>query len=563
MPTGLDVFKELRSEADNRRVEEKLDRLSVIPDLYEGNIPPEYERYFPRNEPRHIINMTRLAHDDLATSVGKMPEVYVAPNNHTNAELKKTGLIENIAFSYLKDAEPSGREFMWELAWWLIVGRAVVTVRPDMEKGGPVIGLRDPRTAHPGVKRRAGTRPVELYDCIFRYTIPAREAEAQGLGTVTITDEWGRTVGSKNEVEVIEYVDSMQWVVASEAGVVRRAEHGLGCVPVHIGQAFSPNIKSGLSLLQDQVSLMVAISRIISQKLSFGDRVVYPIYWVKGHEGSIKLGPYQLNKLGPAGEMGTIAPTTTLQADRDMEMLERFSRILNRNTEVRQGEIAAKSTYTSAKTLETLAESIDTVIGRYWDTISNLLAEVFETCFKMDMKFWGDEEKSIRGVRKGKRFSDAYVPNRDIDRTEVEVFYGFGVGGYQGFLQNVQAMEAGLLSRRRAIEAMPGQNDVDAVMREIELEQMDEVAMATFNAKAAQGQMDMLLWMELRDEMAKKGLPMVEVIKKYEEKLREQAEAAQQAGQPESSLTVPDGQQATPPEPPMPPGLPPAALAGV
>ena len=553
------LYQLLSQEADMRSSIEDVQGYAEIADLYEGKLPSRFDKYFPKSEPNHVVNMIRLAHDDLATQVGRTPDFVVDAQNQTAAEMKRASKLERIAYSYLDNSRPSGRLFMWELAWWLLVGRAVAIVVPDEENRRPIYELRDPRTCYPGVKRRAGTRPVELSDLLFRYEIPSSEAERRGLAPRADAD--GNVASTTT---IIEYIDENRWIVVSEGGTAKTAEHGLGVVPGVIFQAFSPNLFTGISQFNDQVSLMVAISRIISQKLAFGDRVVYPIYWVKGHEGSVRLGPFNLNKLSPAGEMGAIQPTQTLQADRDVALLERFSRILNRNPELRQGEISSRSVYQASKTLETLSEAIDQVVGRYWDVVGTGLKDLTKIAFMMDEKLWGDEEKSISGVMKNRKFIDSYVPNKDIaGRYDIRVNYGFGVGGYQGFLQNVQANAAGFISKKRVMEEMPGVSDVDAELRTIELEQMDEVAIEQFKALAAQGQLDMLLWAELRERMAKKGTPLVEVIKEYNERIREQAQAAMQMGGAEA-LTVP-GPPEGPPPGPMPPmrGLPPSALAGV
>ena len=548
------LYRDFVKEIDMRSHREDREQLSEISNLYEGQIPARYKKYFPQGEPNHVVNMVRLAHDDLATSIGRMPDIVVDPINHTNKELKRVGLLEKIATDYLVHSEPSGRELMWEIAWWVLTSRAVVIVTPNMETQKPMFEIRDPRTCYPGVKKRAGNRPMELYDLIFKYEIDSKEAEARGL-----------TPADADMTTVIEYIDENRWVLISEGGGMLSAEHGLGVVPGHIFQSFSPNATTGLSQFQDQLSLMIAMSRLISQKLAFGDRLVYPVYWVKGHEGQVKVGPFQLNKLSPQGEMGALQPTTTFQADQDIQTLERFSRILNRNPEVRQGEIAAKSTYTSAKTLEQLSEAIDTVVGRYWDVISVGMAKLIAIALRMDELMWPNEEKSVRGIKRGSRYSDKYVPSEDIaGNYQVRVHYGFGVGGYQGFLQNIQAQQGGVQSKRRVVEEMPGVSDVDALLREIELEQMDEAAIAQFQQQAATGQMDIILWAKLRKEMAEKGLPLVEVISKYEEEIREQSQQALSQGGAETLSTPGLDMTANPaPEATGPPGIPPSALMGV
>ena len=555
---SLEAYNRLASLVTQRDWSEGQAEIDEIADLYEGKLPERFSKYFPKSEPKHIINLVRLAHDDLATTIGRLPDLRGDPQDATNKELKRVGLLEDIGKDYMRISEPSGKQFMWQLAWWLLVRQAVALIVPDGDKKKPKFVLRDPRTAYPGVKKRAGNQPLELSDIIFKYDVPSEEAKRLGFAPRTITNRFGETTVD-TKTTMIEMIDDEYWIVVSEGGTAKVSQHSLGKVPAFVFQDFSPNRTGGIGQFSDQISLMVAISRMITQKLAFADRLVYPVYWVKGHEGAIRMGPYVLNKLSPQGEMGVLGPPATLQADRDIQQLERFSRLLNRNTEVRQGEIQSKGSYTSAKTLEQLNEAIDTVVGRYWDIIGTGMEYLFECAFMMDEHLF-DVPKPVRsGFYKGRPTTKTYVPSTDIDgHWHISVDYGFGIGGYQGFLQNLQAHEAGMISRRRVVESMPGVSDVDEELRTIELEKMDEAGMANFANQAAQGQLDQILWAKLRKEMARKGIALSEIILKYEEELKTQAQAAQEQGGAEAlTASRPDEQTAGQEQLP---GAPPAAL---
>lgn len=525
--TLYDVYD---AEIENRRHLHDRETLDKLADIYEGKLPEEYARYFPKNTPTQKVNLVRLAWDDLATTIGRIPDLRGLVTNNSNAELQRVGKLEKIGHSYLHSAQPSAKMFMWEYAWWLLAGRACAIVVPDIENKRPSIELRDPRTCYPGAAKTAGNRIVELKDLLFKYEIDLDEARSRGLkGKTTQATQWGESREAR-KVKVIEYVDDTYWVIASDGGSVQRAEHGLGMVPGVFSSAFSPN-QLGLSQFEDQISFMVGISLMLSMKMAYLERVVYPITWVRGHQGNLKLGPHVLQKLGPQGEMGQIAPSATIQVDRDIATLERYSRLLNKNPEVRSGEVQQKGTYIGAKTLEQLNEAIDTVIGRNWDIIGVDLQKLLHVCFEMDKRYWGNVEKSISGVKRGSGFYDKYVPNKDIgDYSLLRVDYGFGTGGYQGFLQNLQAKDAGVQSTRRAIEEMPGVSDVDQVLREIELERVDAVGHALFMSLAEQGQIDPVLWSDIRKDMAKKGWSLNEAIDKYRDRLIKRQEVANEAG---------------------------------
>lgn len=554
-----EAFKVLDAEVQRRQWDKSKSVIDLMAALYEGNLPDQYQKYFPKGDPATLINMIKLAWDDLSVSTGRWPDLRGEPQNASDAEMKRVGLFERIGHSYLQNAEPNGKLFMRELAWWLVgAGRSVMVVKPDWEKGGPVFQVRDPRHAYPRGRQSSLHQYVELYDIIFKYEMSLSEMSEMGLASAKDKD-------TDINGEVIEYIDKNKWMIVSDGGTVLTADHNLGIVPGWVLQTISPDSKEGLSQFKDQVTLMVSISRIFSGKMALTDRLINPVFWVRGHEGAVKIGPHVINKLGDGGEMGQLTPPTTIQIDRDVQQLTQFSRILNRNPEVRQGEVSSKGAYTSAKTLEQLSEAIDTVVGGFWDVISVGLQGAFRVAFEMDETFWANDEKTISGTRKGSRYRDKYVPSQDIaGRRQLAVDHGFGVGGYQGFLMHVQAADGGYMPRRRAIEAMPGISDVDEALREMELEQMDSAGAALFQQQAATGSLDMVLWAELRKEMARKGLPLSEVILKYQERIQEQAAQAAQQGGAEGLTTPPTpeeevgggGEVAPPP-------IPPALLAGV
>lgn len=369
--------------------------------------------------------------------------------------------------------------------------------------------------------------------------------------------------GKIDKVTVLEFIDKNTHTVVSENGLFVREDHNLGIVPGWVYQSFGPNEDGhGLSLFEDQVTFQVAISQLLSLKLAAADRNVNPIYWAKGHVGTIKLGPNVLNKLSPNGEMGVLPPPPNLlQVDRDINQLMALSRIMNRNPEARQGEVAAKGTYQSAKTLEQLSEAIDTVIGQYWDLISVGMQHMFAVGFGMEETNWPDEEKMITTNVKNRFRRDKYVPSEDIaGRRYLNVEYGFGVEGYQGFLMNLQAHGAGMKSRKTVMEAMPGVSDVDKEMREIELEEMDKAGGLALQQQAAAGQLDVVQWGKMRDKMSKDGKMLYEVVIEMEQELQTQAQQSVQEGGAQALTVPPEGAAPVQQDTGPPPGLPPSGL---
>jgi len=551
-----ELYNELRKVADSRRksLSSSFEEMEKLAALYEGTIPSEYEKYFPRGTPKHIVNYIRLGWDDLAQSIARAPEVQVDPENSTNPALAASQKLEKIAQGYIKGARPWSSMFLYQNAWNLVgLGVACAIAVPDAEARVPRIEPRDPRTALPGAKRRIGNIIVDLADIIFEYEITTEDAIQAGLADPA-------SEGSDEKVKVLEYIDESIWAIASEYAD-KRETHGLGVVPAVYIQTFSPN-KIGISQFGEQISLMVAVSRIITQKIAYIDRVIYPITWIKGSEGEIKIGPNVINKLSLEGSMGQLAPPSQLQVDRDLANLERYQRILNRNPEVRQGEVDGKGAYVGSKTLDTLNDSVENSVARFWDAMQASYQKLMAVCLQMDEQMF-DEEKTISVVMNGQLAIETYKPSQDIaGRRDVRVAYGFGVGGgYQAFLENVQGFQAGLIPKRRAVEGIPGGNDANTTLRLLELDAMDEAMQAGFLAQAQNNQLDMVLWAKLRKEMETKGISLNDAIIKYEDQIKTQATDASAQPVPDSGITTPPPQEGAPPEQPL-PGVPAGAMMG-
>lgn len=561
------MYSRLNAEWTRREDQEFIAEINRMTDLYRNVLPPEYDKFFPRAAPKHVVGMVKLAWNDLATSIGRIPDLRMDALNETTKEEKRVGLLERVSHGYLRRAEPSGKQFMWGTAWWLVgAGRAVTLVHPGVDKQGqptPILSRRDPRHCAPNMRTVDGV-PVEVYDLLFKYKIPRLTAEKLGLADES--EQFGGVgafQGKADEVTVCEFIDDEAWTVVAENGRFVSDDHGLGIVPGWVYQSFNPSEEGtgGLSLFADQLTFQVAISMLMSLKLAAADRNVNPVYWAKGHVGSVKIGPNTLNKLSPNGEIGVLTPPNLIQVDKDIEQLMQLSRILNRNPESRQGEVQAKGTYQSAKTLEQLSEAIDTVIGQYWDLISVGMQHMFHAALAMDDKLWPDVERHITTNVKNRMHRDTYTPSRDIDgRYHINVEYGFGVTGYQGFLMNLQAHGAKMKSRKTVMEDMPGVSDVDKELREIEIEGMDEAGMVAMQTQAGSGQLDVVQWAKMREGMASGGKMLHEVVVEMEEEIREQAQQSVEQGGADALTVAPGQAPATAPQEAELPGLPPPGL---
>lgn len=548
-----EFYNKLRGEVEDRRklFSAEQEEMRELANLYEGKIPDMYSEFFPENTPVHVVNYIRLAWDDLAQSVARQPEIQVDAKDSQDLNVRRAAKLKKIVTGYLKNSRPFEGAYLFALAWYLVgLGQAVTVVVPDAEKQAPRFEARDPRTAFPGIKRQIGNYIDELNDCIFVHEYKYQDAVKFGFAEIVKEGNAPKTC------EVYEYVDGTTWAMVGPHGQ-KVAQHNLGRVPVRFIQNFAPN-KLGMSQFSEQISLMVAVSRIITQKMAYIDRVIYPVTWVKGQEREIRLGPNAVNVLSENGEIGQLNPPAQLQVDRDLANLEKYQRILNRNTEVRQGEVNGKGAYVGAKTLDALNDTIDNSVQRFWEPMQAGLEYIIALALQMDEDIIGGSNKPIYAIAGDSDIVETYTPEKDIrGRRVVRVAYGFGVGGsYEAFLETIQSYQGGLTPLRRAVEQMPGVNDPNRWLRELELDKLDNIAWMAFEAQAAS--LDIVLWAKMRKKMESDGLSWHEAVTEYEEIIRQQSEQAAVAPVPEGAMTTPSPPQA--PEQEALPGLPVEAL---
>ncbi len=57
----------------------------------------------------------------------------------------------------------------------------------------------------------------------------------------------------------------------------------------------------------------------------------------------------------------------------------------------------------------------DTQVKTAQQVLAEALKQVFELCFEMDEKLFGNYEKTVRGVDAGAPYEVTYTPKKDID----------------------------------------------------------------------------------------------------------------------------------------------------
>lgn len=488
----------------------QIDRLV---DVYYGKLPAEFDDYFHPEMHVHIVNMIRLAWDDLATMAGKEFPIYVEADNDSPTAKERAEKQEKIAYGYNRAGRITGgihmKMLMKILMWWLVgTANAVLMVLPSYEFKTPFFTFRDPRTHYPPVGWTPFTQAAAK-DSLFAYQMTIGAVKKQWGHEDEISQKIQRkTIGPSGKtvelddstyIWVGEYYEKDTWMVSTlepKAVTLQRSDDGdkghPGIQPASAMSLYVPSNAKGYSLFADQVSIQAAMARMFSQKLDFFDRTLYPLIFHTPLSGqTIKVGPYATNEYnvtsGTTPKVDTVAPAHQIDADQTMAFALQLSRMLNRNPEQMQGQGEADS----AKALTELKSGITATVRDWiWPPALEVLPTVYANAATTDVNVWGNVKKQTRGRRRGAAFAADYVPTTVLRGREndFEIEPGLGLAGYQGTLELMQLLGAKMIPVKDALEQGEWVRNVQEALRGIQSDKLEELLFADLATKA-QGMM--------------------------------------------------------------------------
>ena len=480
--------------------------------IYEGRLPPEFGDYFAPEMHIHVINMIRLAWDDLATMAGKEFPINVAADSNTQRAKDRAERQEQAGYGYNENGRLCGGVTMKLLqkvnAWWMVGGGSVVNmVLPHFEQRRPFFTFRDPRTFYPPggwspfSQAAPGDAlfvyPITLGELKRRYPDKAQEID-QKITRFISTERKKMERDDRFVLQLAEYYHEDIWTVQTLTDtVVTVAESKTGdamhpgIVPVVSYGLYSASSAKGRGLFSDQVSIQAAIARMFSQQMDFYDRMLYPqIFHTPLVGDKTRYGPSAGNQYdissGVPPRVDTIQPAHSIDANQMMALAMGISRVLNRNPEQLQGQGEADS----AKALTELKAGITATIRDWvWPPMVEAQPKLYELAARLEVTLWPNEKRTITGRRKNQPFSVEYVPAALLRGREAKFRLepGLGLAGYQGTLELMQLVQSELISEDDALEQGEWSRDVQNSKRNIELDRLKKLNLALLGAKAEQG----------------------------------------------------------------------------
>lgn len=454
--------------------------------VYHGNFQKLYPDEFRRGEEPKIANWIKLGWDRYATMIGKVPVSHVPASRLRRVSQHRADQIEKVLSHY--DYSSGMAHLAKWYAWYLVgLGASCIGVMPDPALRGPRYFVKDPRTVLPSPG--AGSVPTTSSSYGF---LSAPDMTAQSLHMViiseTVTPHYlldhyrteadrmkgmfdGDTVNTPQDL--LTYMDRDVWTVLLNRKKFMEVDHGLGFVPVRFTTMHVPDQLGGQSAFEQNIGLVLAYIRTMNQKLTYNQNLVWPWLVLRGLN-EVDYNSRVIELLDREGGAEFLHPPAELQAERDLDMLDRVIRVMNRDTESMQGE--APGSVVTGTGVRELNRDVKNQVLNYWDIMAPDYEFVRSAALALDESLYGGVKKPMFGRVRGENFEEEYVPREIIKGNHhVVVDFGIGVGGMEGFVELMQTAAQGYIDEQSVMENLPWIRSTSETRRKVLLDRLEKI----------------------------------------------------------------------------------------
>lgn len=463
-------------------------RFNTLIDVYHGNYHLLWPGEFRRGEIPKVANWIKLAWDRYGKMVGKVPTTHVNPSKVSRVSQSRADKIEKILAHY--DSSSGSSKVLRRYAWNLVgLGAGVIGVTPSKTLEGPQFFWKDPRSVlpAPGIGSVSSTpssmgmltKPdMDIHSIAWvifdevvtgSYLLDTYPEHATRLMQMM---ESKNTITSPHKL--VTYMDKDWWCVVVNNKMLFQVQLSMGFVPVRYTTMYIPDQIGGQSQFEQNIGLVLAYMKTLNQKLLYNENVTWPWLVLKGMAVDTDSTNRTIQIMDDRGDAAFLSPPGELQAERDLETLDRLIRIMNEDTEALRGE-APGSTVTGAG-LSQLGRTVTNTVQDYWEEMTPDLEFLKSAALMIDEDFYGGKKKTMFGRSKGEQFEEEYIPLKDIKgHHAVAVDFGIGVGGFDGFVELMQLAAQGFVDEQTVMENSPFIRSVSDTRRRVFLDRLEKL----------------------------------------------------------------------------------------
>lgn len=483
-----DELKTISMARDNRHAQ--------IAEGRAGNIQKVLPGVFPDTWPQPIVaNVIDNTAKELAQVLAALPSIDCLPQKAGSGAAKERAAKQTkVALGYV-DHSRLRRQMQAGADWYWTFAAMPIVTEPDMKAKMPCMRIDNPRGAY-WLTDAYGN--VTLYAKEWKESVASLAAKFPALydhiyQTYEDTTRWGRV--KRKEVKsspgdlltvVRLYTDKhiYMWLPEREDCILTTAPNVLGRVPVEIAEfpkwddesrgAFDQVLWVWLAHNRMALLNMEAVKEAVQapivagedvQKIPFGPGAV-----MRARE------PDKIKRLGLDIPQSAVFETQALQ----MELQQG----LNRQASASNFD----ASIVTGRGVEALNGVFSSAVKAAQDNTGEALRRSIQNCFEMDEILWPTQQKTVSGMASGAPFSETYTPAKDIKGNYVcSVTYGAmaGLDPNRALVYGLQLRGDRAIDRATLQRMQPMELDIEGLNRDINLERLDDAALAGVEGLAA------------------------------------------------------------------------------
>jgi hypothetical protein len=402
-------------------------RDSVMADIYairNGDIETVFPGMFSEDFPKPVIqNFIDTCAKDTSEQLAVLPafncnaSTMVSDAARTRADKRTKGARYYIDHSKLQTQMYRGADY------YVSYGTMPIRIEADFKAHCPRINLIDPRGTYPEIDRYG---KVLSFSKVFKYRI---------CDLVALYPEYASAISGRQEpwstaqIEVVMYEDgekSVMFVPDREDLILNTASNDFGECPVVVAQR--PGITdTPRGQFDDVMWIQVARNRFAMMAMQAAEQAVEAPLALPYDVQEMAYGPMATLRTNNPKDIRRVGLEISPAAFQEGALLDQEMKNGARYPGVRQGNLDAS--IITGQGVKALEGGFDSATRSAQDVLAETFKDMMRICFKMDEHYWGNEERSIRGLSDGVPYEIQWKPKKDIagDHT-CDVTYGFAAG---------------------------------------------------------------------------------------------------------------------------------------
>ena len=451
------------------RYRDRDSRMQDVLAVRQGRMRDVYPDLFPEGpfDKGIVANMVDVAARDLAEVLSPMPSFNCVPGKAaSDTALKFAEKRTKIVQGYL-DHSQVGVQMYTAADRYFTYGFVPVMVEIDFDKKMPRITFMDSVGAYPVFNRWGEVEAAYFEFYMTKDEILTSFPHASGA--------LAHTNRGEAQFTVIRYHDKEQdtlFLTHADGMVLEKVPNKAECCLVDwVKRPGVDNDTHGQ--FDDVLAVQVAKARFALLSLEAAQKSVQAPIALPNDVQELALGPDSILRSSQPEKVRRVPIEIPNGAFATQQVLDNELKQGARYPDARQGQV--EGSVVTGKGVQALMSGFDTQIRTGQSMFAAAFTRIVSKAFIVDEKFFGKDEKTLRGNAQGTPYEIKYTPEKDVKGDHsVDVQYGLmaGLDPNRALVFGLQARGDKLISREFMMEQMPFALNPTEESQRIDIEEM-------------------------------------------------------------------------------------------